>query len=153
MSSGTETPLATASTQAGGKTAPETVVGSPDPVYRIYLSPPPPAPMQPGLATAGAVGYPQQQAMYQSPLGLLPYNPYMPLSPPSMGGVSAFAQPAYYAHQPMFYPQQAYGMPAVAGVQPRVSTLSTLSSSNGSASSHGPAAEGARFGGAHSHHQ
>ncbi|KAJ2615566.1 ubiquitin-specific protease ubp15, partial [Coemansia sp. RSA 1694] len=151
MSSGGETPLATAPSHGGmnGNKAPhDSAIGSPEPVYRFYLSPPPPAPMQPGAAA-----YPQQQAMYQPPLGLVPYSPYMPLSPPPMGGVSAFAQPAYYAphqqhqqhqqhqhqhqqhqhqQQAMYYPQPAYAMPALGGVQPRVSTLSTLSSSNGS---------------------
>ncbi|KAJ1925776.1 ubiquitin-specific protease ubp15 [Coemansia sp. S17] len=147
MSSGSETPLATGPSH-GGKVPHDSGVGSPEPVYRFYLSPPPPAPMQPGAAA-----YPQQQTMYQQQLGLVPYSPYMPLSPPSMGGVSAFAQPAYYAphqpqhqqqhqqhqqhqHQNMYYPQPAYAMAALAGVQPRVSTLSTLSSSNGTAPSH-----------------
>ncbi|KAJ2065231.1 ubiquitin-specific protease ubp15 [Coemansia sp. S146] len=150
MSSRSETPLATG-TSHGGKAPHDSVVGSPEPVYRFYLSPPPPAPMQPGAAA-----YPQQQTMYQPQLGLVPYSPYMPLSPPSMGGVSAFAQPGYYAphqhqpqhqhqqpqhqqhqqHQNMYYPQPAYAMPALAGVQPRVSTLSTLSSSNGTTPSH-----------------
>ncbi|KAJ2889328.1 ubiquitin-specific protease ubp15 [Coemansia aciculifera] len=123
--------------------------GSPEPVYRFYLSPPPPAPMQPG----GPAAYTQQQAMYQPPLGLVPYNAYMPLSPPSMGnnaGVSAFAQPTYYApqqqpqqQQAMYYPQPAYAMPALGGVQPRVSTMSTLSSTS---SSNGAAADAGRGG-------
>ncbi|KAJ2811357.1 ubiquitin-specific protease ubp15, partial [Coemansia sp. 'formosensis'] len=153
MSSGSETPLASG---AHGK-APHDTVASPEPVYRFYLSPPPPAPMQPGTAP-----YPQQHSMYQPQLGLVPYSPYMAMSPPSMGGVSAFAQPAYYAphqpqhqqHQNMYYPQSAYAMPALAGVQPRVSTLSTLSSSNGTTSSHA-ASDGARPNGgqAQSHQQ
>ncbi|KAJ2413240.1 ubiquitin-specific protease ubp15 [Coemansia sp. RSA 2530] len=149
MSSGSETPLATGPPHSS-KAPHDCVVGSPEPVYRFYLSPPPPAPMQPGAAS-----YPQQQTMYQPQLGLVPYSPFMPLSPPSMGGVSAFAQPGYYAphqqqqpqhqhhqhHQQqqhnIYYPQAAYAMPALASVQPRVSTLSTLSSTNGHAPSHG----------------
>ncbi|KAJ2736752.1 ubiquitin-specific protease ubp15 [Coemansia sp. BCRC 34962] len=143
MSSGSETPLATGTSHVS-KVLHDSVVGSPEPVYRFYLSPPPPAPMQPGTAA-----YSQQQTMYPPQLGLVPYSPFMPLSPPSMGGVSAFAQPGYYAphqqqqpqhqHQQqqhnMYYPQAAYAMPALAGVQPRVSTLSTLSSTNGHAPS------------------
>ncbi|KAJ2741290.1 ubiquitin-specific protease ubp15 [Coemansia sp. BCRC 34301] len=156
MSSGSETPLAPSHGAVNGNKAPhDSGVGSPEPVYRFYLSPPPPAPMQPGAAA-----YSQPQAMYQPPLGLVPYSPYMPLSPPSMGGVNAFAQPAYYAphqqqqqqqqqqpqqHQSMYYPQPAYAMPALGGVQPRVSTLSTRSSSNG--------ADSTRAGGGQSQNQ
>ncbi|KAJ2772871.1 ubiquitin-specific protease ubp15 [Coemansia nantahalensis] len=107
-------------------------VGSAEPVYRFYLSPPPPPPMHPGLA--GPQPPEQPRPVLQSPLGLLPLNAYMPMSPPppQLAGVSAFGHPAYYApvQQPLLYPS-AYSMPAVSGaqaavgVQPRASTVSS----------------------------
>ncbi|KAJ2715813.1 ubiquitin-specific protease ubp15 [Coemansia spiralis] len=123
-------------------------VSSPEPIYRFYLSPPPPAAMHPALAGSQAPEPPR--GVLQSPMGLLPLNhhPYMSMSPPpQLAGVSAFGHPAYYApvQQPLLY-QSAYGMPAVsgmpvvsgipaasgmqtaaAGVQPRASTLSSNS--------------------------
>ncbi|KAJ1806680.1 hypothetical protein LPJ56_006353, partial [Coemansia sp. RSA 2599] len=68
---------------------------------------------------------PTQQAMYSSPMGLMPYNPYLPLSPTPIAGVSGFAQPGFYTpmqaqpqqhhQQPMYYPT-AFGMPALGGM-------------------------------------
>ncbi|KAJ1992040.1 ubiquitin-specific protease ubp15 [Coemansia umbellata] len=113
---------------------------SPEPVYRFYLSPPPAAPMQPGIPPYIQQQQQQQQqgqqpqqhpAMFQSPLGLYPFaTPYMSLSPPpqTLPSVSAFGQPAYYApsQQSLFYPS-AYALPAMAtgSIQPRMSTVSS----------------------------
>ncbi|KAJ2753019.1 ubiquitin-specific protease ubp15 [Coemansia sp. BCRC 34490] len=97
--------------------------------------------------------------MFQSPMGMFPYAtaPYMSLSPPqaaaqTLGGVSAFGQPAYYAPTPqqhphphshpqtqqqqqqqsMYYPS-AYALPAMTavggmGLQPRMSSVSAAAS-------------------------
>ncbi|KAJ2608929.1 ubiquitin-specific protease ubp15 [Coemansia sp. RSA 1365] len=110
-----------------GKATNEASVSS-EPVYRFYLSPPPTAnsigtqvPMGSGPQAQTTE---QQQAMFQTPMGLVPFNPYMPLSP-GLAGVSAFPHPAYYAptQQSLYYPP-AFGMPAMS-VQPRASTVSS----------------------------
>ncbi|KAJ2077915.1 ubiquitin-specific protease ubp15 [Coemansia sp. RSA 988] len=113
------------STTLNGKTANET---NTEPVYRFYLSPPPTASPIGGhpatMSNAPQVQTTEPQAMYQTPMGLVPFNPYMPMSP-GLAGVSAFPHPAYYAptQQSLYYPP-AYGMPAM-GVQARASTVSS----------------------------
>ncbi|KAJ2660711.1 ubiquitin-specific protease ubp15 [Coemansia sp. RSA 1200] len=153
-----EAPLAASDHSKGnnGVTAtPGASTVSPEPVYRFYLSPPPTAPMQPGLPPYHHQQQQQQHqhqqhqqhqhapAMFQSPMGMFPYAaaPYMSLSPPqaaaqTLGGVSAFGQPAYYAptqqpQQSMYYPS-AYALPAMTavggmGLQPRMSSVSAAS--------------------------
>ncbi|KAJ2777062.1 ubiquitin-specific protease ubp15 [Coemansia javaensis] len=124
--------------RSGGATA----VGSPDPVYRFYLSPPPSAAP---LGQGGAA-----DAQGRALLGMLPLNPYMAMSPGAgLGGVSAFGHPGYYApvQHPVYYPS-AYGLPAAAvqspqpqpqpqGVAPRASTISAGDRQAAPAAAHG----------------
>lgn len=151
MSSGVETPVEAPAPQSSTKSKNHQQAQTPpannEQVYRFYLSPPPVAPMQPPVCSTantttsgggGGVVYPQAMYHQNPPMGLVPYSPYMPMSPPQMAGVSAFGQPAYYAQvpppQPHFYPS-AFGMPPQQQQQqqPRVSTTSTLSSTSGAA--------------------
>ncbi|KAJ2704666.1 ubiquitin-specific protease ubp15 [Coemansia sp. IMI 203386] len=157
---GTETVMDAQQTNGGGsgKQSVQEVIGSPEPVYRFYLSPPPVAPMQTPMQPPMTPAFHQmglhhqqqaqhqqqsqqqqqpqqqqqqlphtsqqtQQPMYTSPMGLMPYNPYLPLSPTPIPGVSGFAQPGFYApmqqqhhHQQNMYYPTAFGLPALGGL-------------------------------------